>query len=86
MKPSSLFGNKNPLTPHILEYGWIKKRSFLAYELSTDHGTTKWFAPQIFGVAINNLEKDTSLSDSFYSKEEALNYIDKLKKEFKGFT
>jgi hypothetical protein len=88
MKPSSLFTNTNFITPHILEYGWIKKRSFLAYELSTGNGITSNgdFGVTIFGVTINDLKGNTPMSDSFYSKEEALNYINKLKKQFKGFT
>jgi hypothetical protein len=80
MKPNDLFVNKNFITPHILEYGWIKKRLSLAYELSTGRSIT---GSTIFGVTVNNIEKSTSMSEVLYSKKEAEDYIDKLKKEFK---
>lgn len=79
------YGNsKNFVTPRILKYGKINKR--MAYELSAGEGIDR---KEIYGVSIaeidetGNTKRRTDLSNCFFALNDAISYIDALKRDNK---
>jgi hypothetical protein len=84
------YGNsKNFITPTIVEAGWIVTGR-IAYELSTGEGLER--GTELFGVSIVRKKENSPTrtarmfhhSKCFHSQSEAMNYIDKLKRDLTG--